>query len=119
MHHIPGFENRKKLIDSCMNVLAPKGLLAIAFWAFYEHERFQNRITAWDSDTVKKRYPDLDPDDLEAHDYLLDWRQGAHAYRYCHYVNQAELTRLVDGHRILTIYDEDSSNRYAVLEKEK
>ncbi|HLA44679.1 MAG TPA: class I SAM-dependent methyltransferase, partial [Aggregatilineales bacterium] len=34
MHHIPGFENRKKLIERSMKALAPGGLLAVTFWVF-------------------------------------------------------------------------------------
>lgn len=84
MHHIPGAQQRLDLIRALAQRVRPGGLLAFACWRFYEFERFRNRIVAW-------------PDDIavEAHDYLLDWRRGQTALRYCHYVDDAEHAALV------------------------
>ena len=86
LHHVPGYEKRQRLLGSLAERVRPGGLLVFATWRFYEYERFRQRIVPW-------------PDDLaglvEAHDYLLDWRRGRTALRYCHYVDEAEQSALV------------------------
>jgi len=112
LHHIPGVENRLALIRILAERVAPAGILAFACWRFYEDERFKERILPW-------------PDDLpvEPHDYLLDWRRGTTALRYCHYVDDAEHAALVEASRLCEIatYRADGaagdSNRYSVLRR--
>jgi hypothetical protein len=64
--------------------VAPGGLLAFACWRFCEYPRFRTRIVPW-------------PDEfsVEPGDYLLDWRRGTPALRYCHYVDDAEHAALI------------------------
>lgn len=109
LHHIPGFAQRRALLERAAGALAVGGVLALAVWAFYEQERFRQRIIPWDS---LPEYPQLA---LEPHDYLLDWRSGAPALRYCHYVDRAEMAQLLAGWHTLAIYDADAGNRYAVV----
>ncbi len=112
LHHIPGQATRERFMRDLAACVAPQGLLAVAAWCFYEYPRFRERIVAW-------------PDDItvEAHDYLLDWRRGEHAIRYCHYVDEAEHTALmqVTGLTPLETYRADGFtgdvNRYSVLRK--
>jgi hypothetical protein len=88
------------------------GLLAFAAWCFYDSDRLRERIVPW-------------PDDItvEAHDYLLDWRRGKRALRYCHYVDEAEHEQLIQatGLQAVTTYRADGEgghmNRYSVLRR--
>ena len=84
IHHIPGADNRRQFMASLAERVAPGGILAFASWRFYEYERFRKRVAPW-------------PDDLkpELNDYLLDWRRGERAFRYCHYVDDAEQAGLI------------------------
>ena len=110
MHHIPGAAQRRDLLARLAQRLAPGGLLAFACWRFYEFERFRQRIVPWPEDITP-----------EAHDYLLDWRRGTMALRYCHYVDDAEHAALVDatGLREIETYRADgfsgTVNRYSLL----
>jgi len=58
---------------------------------------------------------------VEAGDYLLDWRRGERALRYCHYVDDAEQAQLVaaTGLKLVTQYRADGStgdaNLYTVM----
>jgi hypothetical protein len=94
--------------------VAPDGLLVIAAWCFYEYPRFRERIVPWPEDIA-----------VERHDYLLDWRRGETAYRYCHYVDETEHAALMraSGLTELVTYRADGFtgdvNRYTVLRNVK
>ncbi len=112
MHHIPGFDQRKNLIQRLAGWLSPDGVMAVTFWAFYEQERFRQRIVAWDDPRVPAPYRHLS---VEKHDYLLEWRRDTPALRYCHYVDAEEQAKLTESFKILASYDADGSNRYVLL----
>jgi tRNA (uracil-5-)-methyltransferase TRM9 len=112
VHHLPGYTQRQAFMRTLAERVAPGGLLTFACWRFYEYERFQARITPW-------------PDDLqvEQHDYLLDWRRGETALRYCHYVDDDEHAALIKATGLSEIhtYRADGAtgdaNRYSVLRR--
>jgi len=112
LHHIPGAERRKTFMRQLAERVKSGGLLVFAAWRFYEYDRFRNRIVDW-------------PDDLqvEANDYLLDWRRGTVSLRYCHYTDDAEHDALVSATGLTEIatYRADGesgdANRYSILRK--
>lgn len=108
MHHVPGDNTRKRLLRQLAGMLAPGGVLVYACWRFYEFERFRERIVPWPDD-LKGR--------VETHDYLLDWRRGETAYRYCHYVDDDENADLIAATRLnpLATYRADGFNGQANL----
>lgn len=114
LHHIPGRERRLDFVRTLASRVAPQGLLVFTAWRFYEYERFRQRIVPWPSDFK-----------VEPGDYLLEWRRGKRALRYCHYVDDEEHAALVaatglcqlftyraDGHR-------GDVNRYSILKRER
>jgi tRNA (uracil-5-)-methyltransferase TRM9 len=113
LHHVPGCEQRRTFVQTLAQRVAPGGLLALAAWCFYEYERFRARIVPWPTDL-----------DVEPHDYLLDWRRGERALRYCHYVDEAEHADLIaaSGLTEITTYRADGRtndiNRYTLLRRE-
>lgn len=112
LHHIPGAERRKTFMRQLAERVNPGGLLVFAAWRFYEYERFRNRIVDW-----------LDDLQVEANDYLLDWRRGTISLRYCHYTDDAEHDALVSATGLTEIatYRADGesgdANRYSILRK--
>ena len=112
LHHVPGRLRRRRLLHSSASCVLPGGYLVLATWRFYEQERFRKRIVAWSDDI-----------EVEKHDYLLDWRRGERALRYCHYVDDEEHAGLVEatGLTVLADYRADgadgSLNRYTVLQR--
>lgn len=112
MHHIPGASRRLALMRALAGRVAPGGLLAFACWRFYEFEKFRARVVPFP--------PDLQ---VEAGDYLLDWRRGETALRYCHYVDDDEHRALIaaTGLREVVSYRADgeggTANQYTILQK--
>ena len=112
LHHVPGAQRRLALVSSAAQRLAPGGLLAFACWRFYEYPRFRERIVRWE-----------DGFEVEAGDYLLDWRRGTPALRYCHYVDDAEHAALVAAAGLIEIdrFRADGEtgdvNQYSLLQK--
>jgi len=116
IHHVPGFEQRQQLMKALAERVTPGGLLVFAAWRFYEFDRFKKRIARWDDDLVDK---------VEKHDYLLDWRRGDIALRYCHYVDDDEHQALIQASGLTEIqtYRADgftgTVNQYSILKNER
>ncbi|MCC6801734.1 MAG: class I SAM-dependent methyltransferase, partial [Anaerolineae bacterium] len=110
LHHIPGADPRVALLRALAQRVAPGGLLAFTEWRFMDEARFRERVVAWDSGIS-----------VEPGDYLLDWRRGEQALRYCHHVDDAEHVRLVAATGLATVaeYRADAANMYTVLRKAK
>jgi SAM-dependent methyltransferase len=108
IHHVPGADNRLKLMQRLAACVAPGGLLVFAAWRFYEHDRFRERIIPWSDDI-----------EVEPGDYLLDWRRGETALRYCHYVDDTEQARLIrtSGLGEILTYKSDIYNCYSIMRK--
>ena len=112
IHHVPGYANRQNFVRALADRVKSGGQLVIAAWRFYEYERFRKRLVDWDADV-----------EVEKNDYLLDWRRGERALRYCHYVDDDELDALVtaSGLSEITRYRADGSdnrmNAYLILKK--
>lgn len=117
LHHIPGYENRHEFVQRLGQRVKKDGYLVFTSWRFCEQPRFRKRIVAW-------------PDDfeVEAHDYLLDWRRDRDvdekpALRYCHYVDDTEHQSLIaaTGLTEITTYRADGRsgdlNCYSVLQR--
>ncbi|MBI1259138.1 MAG: methyltransferase domain-containing protein [Chloroflexi bacterium] len=110
LHHIPGADRRLSLLRALGERVAPGGLLVFTEWRFLEVASLRERIVPWEVNLA-----------VEAGDYLLDWRRGERALRYCHAVDDAEHARLVRaaGLRLVEEFRADAANRYTVLKNEK
>lgn len=112
LHHLPGYSERLAFLSRLADCVAAGGYLAFTAWRFYEQERFRRRIVAWDGDIA-----------VEKHDYLLDWRRGQPALRYCHYIDDEEHAQLIQaaGLDVLADYRADGAsgdlNRYTILQR--
>ncbi|TVR20256.1 MAG: class I SAM-dependent methyltransferase [Anaerolineaceae bacterium] len=112
LHHVPGHANRREFVAGLARLVTAGGHLAFACWRFHEFERFRQRVINWPDDLA---------DHVEAGDYLLDWRRGETAIRYCHHVDDDEQTGLVaaSGLRPVAGYRADgftgTVNAYSVL----
>lgn len=109
LHHVPGAERRINLVRSLAARAATGGFLAWTEWRFLEVPRLRERIVPWGADMQ-----------VEAGDYLLDWRRGENALRYCHAVDDAEHERLVKatGLSVEAEYRADAANAYTVMRRE-
>ena len=83
------------------------GWLAFSAWRFLDSRRLRQRILPLPADLK-----------AEAGDWLLDWRRGKRATRYCHYIDDQEHEELVaaSGLRVIDDFRADGGlNRYTVL----
>jgi tRNA (uracil-5-)-methyltransferase TRM9 len=101
IHHVPSAEKRKSFMADLAKRVKAGGMLCFADWRFYEFERFRERLVDWPEDL-----------EVEQHDYLLDWRRGENALRYCHYVDDVEEQALIaaTGLQVVTQYRADGEN---------
>lgn len=112
IHHVAGYAGRQQFMRDLAARVCEGAYLAFAAWRFYEQERFRKRIVAWDEGI-----------EVEKHDYLLDWRRGESALRYCHYVDDAEHDALITATGMSPIADfradgaSHDLNRYSLLRK--
>jgi tRNA (uracil-5-)-methyltransferase TRM9 len=90
MHHLPGVETRLHLLHQVKKLLAPQGRLYLSNWQFLNSERLRARIQPWEMIGMTQ-------DQVDAGDYLLDWRQGGYGLRYAHHFSVAELNELAQG----------------------
>lgn len=74
-HHIPNPDWRKKMLQQLWELVAPKGILSISFWQFMADPNLAKRVQK----------------NLGGNDYILDWKKGVSAQRYCHHFTDQEL----------------------------
>jgi hypothetical protein len=65
-------------------LLKPDGLFIHSHWQFLNSERLQARIQPWETAAISSS-------DVDANDYLLDWRSGGAGLRYVHCFDESEL----------------------------
>jgi SAM-dependent methyltransferase len=90
LHHLPGAGLRLGILRKAHTRLRPDGLFVHSEWQFLDSPRLRRRLQPWEA-------AGLSAADVEAGDYLLDWRRGGHGLRYVHYFDEAELAALAAG----------------------
>ncbi len=106
LHHVPGSETRRGLVQTIHDLLSPGGLFLHSNWRFLKSAHWRARIQPWE--TVG-----LSAQEVEPHDYLLDWKHGERGLRYVHYFSEAELSELarVTGFAIVETFYSDGENK--------
>jgi tRNA (uracil-5-)-methyltransferase TRM9 len=87
LHHIPSAEIRRNILRTVRELLADRGKFILSNWQFLNSEKLKGRIQPWEDAAVQKS-------EVEAGDYLLDWRSGGRGLRYVHHFSEAELSAL-------------------------
>ena len=90
LHHIPSRELRVQLIDFVRNHLASNGRFILSNWQFLTSAKLRARVQPWERIGLSAR-------DVDAGDYLLDWRRGGKGLRYVHQFSEDELAELADA----------------------
>jgi SAM-dependent methyltransferase len=96
LHHLPGAELRRAVLQRVRAHLVPGGRFTHSNWQFLNSARLRARIQPWEQ--VGLTDADVDPGD-----YLLDWRRGGEGLRYVHHFSPEELMGLAaeTGFRVL------------------
>jgi tRNA (uracil-5-)-methyltransferase TRM9 len=112
LHHIPSHELRLNILRTIRWLLADDGLFAHSNWQFLNSEKLKARIQPWKAVTVSES-------EVDAGDYLLDWRSGGQGLRYVHHFDENELDELakVSNFKIVdTFYSDGEGGRLGVYE---
>lgn len=108
LHHIPGNNNRERLLYALRQYLGPGGQLIHSEWQFQHSPKLMSRVLPWSTVGIAES-------DVEEGDTLLDWRhttdanKGERGLRYVHLFNREELNRLAQdcGYRVLHELESD------------
>jgi SAM-dependent methyltransferase len=92
LHHIPSRELRLNILHTVRGLLKPDGLFIHSNWQFLNSEKLKARIQSWDVVAIQRS-------DVDADDYLLDWRSGGKGLRYVHHFDEEELGELAEATR--------------------
>jgi len=87
LHHFPGLALRARIVAELASLVAAQGVLALSTWQFLTSERLSQKQMEWAEVGV-------DAEQVETGDALLPWNQGAHALRYVHQLDLAEVQTL-------------------------
>jgi 2-polyprenyl-3-methyl-5-hydroxy-6-metoxy-1,4-benzoquinol methylase len=114
LQHLPGRENRVRLLAELRRRLSANGKLFISTWQFLDSERQRSKILPWN--TVGLRETQVD-----AGDYLMTWQAGGYGLRYVALIDYDELERLAHAAGLEIVHSfrsdgaEGNLNLYAVL----
>jgi len=120
LHHIPSFELRNSFLLNAASKLSPTGYLVISLWDFlgkkYEQRNAQDELLI---------EVGIAPNDLDEHDFILDWRSQQRALRYAHAYDDDEIAELLDvsGLSLEKEFYADGrdgkSNRYLIIKTKR
>ena len=122
MHHIPGRDERLKLLAQWSKLLSEDGLMAVSFWQFDQDEKIVKR-TLSEEDVAKTLDVQQESSGLEKGDYLMCWGGNKKNIRYCHSFSDEEVKRLIEelALELVEEYQADGNNcklnKYVVLRK--
>jgi SAM-dependent methyltransferase len=89
LHHIPSCQLRLNTLRTIHRLLEPDGKFIHSNWQFLNSEKLKARIQPWEAVATSRS-------DVDAGDYLLDWRDGGKGLRYVHHFDEMELRELAD-----------------------
>jgi tRNA (uracil-5-)-methyltransferase TRM9 len=103
LFHIPGHEDRARLLRQIRERLSPGGKAAISIWRFLHLLSLRDKIVPWGEDRG------ILASEVDPGDYLIDWRRGGTGLRYVHHFEDDELDQLLlsAGLRIVERYRSD------------
>lgn len=105
LHHIPSEKLRLEILRMAHGLLAEDGMCIHSNWQFLNSEKLKARIKPWEAASIK-------PSDVDAGDYLLDWRSGGEGLRYVHHFSESELSELAKaaGFRVQDTFYSDGES---------
>ncbi len=90
LHHIPSTELRLDILRVVHDLLRHDGIFIHSNWQFLNSEKLKARIQDWSK-------IGLSPGEVDANDYLLDWRSGGAGLRYVHHFDEKEFGELAQA----------------------
>ncbi|HLO17165.1 MAG TPA: class I SAM-dependent methyltransferase, partial [Anaerolineales bacterium] len=87
LHHIPSTKLRLDILRVVHQLLKKDGLFIHSNWQFLNSEKLKARIQPWEMAAISGS-------EIDAGDYLLDWRSVGKGLRYIHHFDEKELAEL-------------------------
>ena len=112
LHHIPSNKIRFQILKTIHDLLAPDGHFVLSNWQFLNSPKLRGRVQPWER-------AGLTESDVDAGDYLLDWKRGGEGLRYVHQFSEEELAGLAEsiGFRVVeTFYSDGESSRLGLYQ---
>ncbi len=125
LHHIPSTDIREKLFEEIHSVLKKDGFFVFTTWNFLKIPRLAKKVIDLESDFGKlllKKY-DIDQNELDEYDCLLDWDRGLLGIRYCRFLDDKEIIKLLSktNFKVVDSFLEDGKehkgNKYWIVKK--
>lgn len=120
-HHIPGNMHRFACMDTLLAKTKQDGFVLISLWQFSHSLKLLNKAEHATAQALAL-YPNLQ---LEPGDYLLNWQDDEHVFRYCHDFSDDEINDLIqhvtDKAKLVSRFNadgkDDNLNCYLVFQK--
>ena len=112
LHHIPSLELRLKILKKVRALLKPEGRFIHSNWQFLNSEKLKARIQPWEAAAISSL-------EVDAGDFLLDWRSGGTGLRYAHHFNVEELFQLAQAsgfHLVESFYSDGANNKLGLYQ---
>lgn len=112
LHHIPSTELRLSILRTVRELIDDEGKFIHSNWQFLNSDKLKARIQRWEAASISQS-------DVDAEDYLLDWRDGGIGLRYVHHFGESELAALAkeSGFRIRdTFYSDGEGGRLSLYQ---
>jgi tRNA (uracil-5-)-methyltransferase TRM9 len=105
LHHIPSEEIRLDLLRTVRTLVEEDGKFILSNWQFLNSDKLKARIKPWEQAAVQAS-------DVDAGDYLLDWRSGGEGLRYAHHFTESELSALAKatGFEVIETFHSDGES---------
>ena len=102
LHHIPSHELRLNILKTVHGLLKADGKFIHSNWQFLNSEKLKARIQPWETAAISSL-------EVDAGDYLLDWRSGGKGLRYVHHFSESELGELAQetGFQVMDTFYSD------------
>lgn len=128
MHHIAGYELRKRFIKKLLKLTSPTGICVLSLWRFAEDPRAREKAmretkenlsalkagTLHGAEAFTLTQCKKIEDSLEEGDFLLSWQGQAGYGRYCHSFSDREIDTIVrdlpSSYRLLDRFCADGKN---------
>jgi len=105
LHHLPGETMRRRFLCQVRRLAAADGRVTLSVWDFQASARLRARLVPWSAIGLTEAQ-------VEAGDFLIDWRRGGRGLRYVHHFEAAELGALAEstGFEVVDGYRSDGEN---------
>jgi len=102
LHHVPDAAMRTRLVETVQRLVRQDGRFIHSNWQFLNSPKLAARIQPWEEAGISAS-------EVDADDYLLDWRGGGRGLRYVHNFSPSELSQLAaaTGFRIVDSFQSD------------